>query len=54
MGMIYEKSGNIQMSADSYKKSMDTCEGDDAKILTKSATYKKSGTNYAAALIKLG
>ena len=42
------------MSADSYKKSMDTCEADDSRILTKSATYKKSGTNHAAALIKLG
>ena len=33
---------------------METCESDEAQQLTKSATYKKAGTNYAALMAKLG
>ena len=53
MGMIYEKLGDTKLSADSYKKSMDTCESDEARILVKSATYKKAGANYSAACAQL-
>ena len=51
--MIHEKNGKHQEAADSYKKSMDTCQGDPKNQLVKSATYKKSGSNYAVCLEKL-
>ena len=41
------------MASDSYKLSMETCENDPKKQLTRSATYKKAGTNYAVTLEKL-
>ena len=31
IGMIYDKIGNVQAASDSYKKSMDTCEADQAQ-----------------------
>ena len=51
--MIYDKLGQVQMASDSYKQSMETCENDPKKQLTRSATYKKAGTNYAVTLEKL-
>ena len=54
IGMIYDKMGHVQAACDSYKSSMDVCESDLAQQLTKSATYKKAGTNYAVTLEKLG
>ena len=52
--MIFDKMGNVQAASDSYKKSMETCEADQAQQLIKSATYKKAGTNYAVTMEKLG
>ena len=52
--MIYDKLGEVQMASDSYLMSMTTCRNDPQGQLTKSATYKKAGTNYAVTLEKLG
>ena len=53
IGMIHDKSGKNQEACDNYKLSMETCKNDPKNQLTKSATYKKSGSNYAVCLEKL-
>ena len=42
------------MASASYLMAMTTCRNDPQGQLTKSATYKKAGTNYAVTLEKLG
>ena len=54
IGMIYDKLGHVQMASASYLMAMTTCRNDPQGQLTKSATYKKAGTNYAVTLEKLG
>ena len=53
IGMIHDKLHQFESAADSYKRAMDTCEGDPKQQLTKSITYKKAGTNYAVTLEKI-
>ena len=53
IGMIYDKLGHVQMASESYLMAMTTCRNDPQGQLTKSATYKKAGTNYAVTLEKL-
>ena len=52
--MLYDKLGHVQMASESYLMAMTACRGDPQGQLTKSATYKKAGTNYAVTLEKLG
>ena len=51
--MIYDKMGQFQLAGDNYRLAMEVCERDPKGQLSKQATYKKAGTNYAVTLEKL-
>lgn len=53
IGIIHDKDGEYALAAQNYKLCMETCENDPKRQLSKSATYKKSGSNYAVCQEKL-